>query len=58
MQQQTLNEQTTLPINSIDLKPIVEHGESPTAIILAIAFLLTVFIGSVTKLIQAILIQR
>ena len=58
MQQQTLNEQTTLPINSIDLKPIVEHGESPTAIILAIAFLLTVLLGSVTKLIQAILIQR
>jgi hypothetical protein len=58
MHQQTLNDQTTLPVSSIDLKPIVEHGESPTAIILAIAFLLTTLFGSVTKLIQAILIRR
>jgi hypothetical protein len=58
MNQQTPIYQTTLPIDSIDLKPIVEHGESPTAIILAIAFLLTVLFGSVTKLMQVILIRR
>jgi hypothetical protein len=58
MNQQTPTYQTTSPIDSIDLQPIVEHGEAPTAIILAIAFLLAILFGSITKLIQVILIRR
>lgn len=34
----------------------IEHGESPTAIILAIAILITALLGSLTKLVQIIVI--
>lgn len=60
-QQPTITEQSNLvttqpvsPIIPIDPKPIVEHGESPTAIILAIAILLAILFQSMTGLIQII----
>lgn len=48
----------TLPVSPIDTKPIVENGESPTAIILAVAILLATVFCSVTSLIQVILLQN
>jgi hypothetical protein len=54
-QQSTSIQHSVLPIAPIDTKAIVEHGESPTAIILAIAILLSVTVGSVTGLIQVIM---
>jgi hypothetical protein len=54
-QQSTSIQQSVSPIAPIDTKAIVEHGESPTAIILAIAILLSVTVGSVTGLVQVIM---
>lgn len=54
-QQSTSIQQSVSPIVPIDTKAIVEHGESPTAIILAISILLSVTIGSVTGLVQVIM---
>ncbi|MGB3787968.1 MAG: hypothetical protein WA949_08155 [Phormidesmis sp.] len=51
-----MTNQTIPPISPIDTKPIIEHGESPTAIILAIAILISIVIGSITGLVRAILI--
>jgi len=48
--------QTVSPIPSIDPKPIVEHGESPTAIILAIAILISTLVGSITGLVRVIVV--
>ena len=45
----------TQPINPIDTDTVIKHGESPTAIILAIAILLTFFFSGLTGLIQVIL---
>jgi hypothetical protein len=39
---------------SIDLDKIIEHGESPTAIILAITILTAVLLDSLTKLLKVI----
>ena len=55
-QQQTITNQTVPTIAPIDPKTIVEHGESPTAIILAIAILLAIMISSMTGLVRVILI--
>jgi len=44
------------PIAPIDSKPIIEHGESPTAIILAIAILISMVVGSITELVRVIVI--
>lgn len=54
LQQPTTTEPSIPPIAPIDPKQIVEHGNSPTAIILAIAILLAVFLGSMTGLVKAI----
>ncbi|QYO63386.1 hypothetical protein [Leptolyngbya sp. 7M] len=54
--QSNVTHQTTSPISPIDIQPIVEHGESPTAIILAISILIFVFVGSIPKLIQVIML--
>jgi hypothetical protein len=48
---------TTEPILApitVDLKQLVEHGESPTAIILAIAIFTAVLLQSLTKLIDGV----
>jgi hypothetical protein len=46
--QPTITNQTIPPIAPIDPTTIVENGESPTAIILAIAILIAILFGSVT----------
>jgi len=50
--------QTIPPIAPIDPKTIVENGDSPTAIILAIAILIAILLGSVTGLVQVIVTGR
>jgi hypothetical protein len=50
--------QPTQPINPIDPQTIIKHGESPTAIILAVATLLAILFRSMTGLIAVILKQR
>lgn len=42
----------------IDPQPLIEHGTEPVSIILAIAILLSIVIGSITRLVQVILILR
>jgi hypothetical protein len=50
----TSNNVTTEPVLiepiTVDLKPIIEHGQSPTAIILAITIFTAVLLNSLTKL--------
>jgi hypothetical protein len=53
MQTQTTGSQIS-PIAPIDPTPIVTHGESPTAIILAIAILIVLSLSSLTQLIRVI----
>ncbi|GAB4375588.1 MAG: hypothetical protein Kow00121_21520 [Elainellaceae cyanobacterium] len=48
--------QSVTPITPIDPQPIIEHGESPTAIILAIAILMVMVMGSITGLVRVIAI--
>jgi hypothetical protein len=43
-------------ITSIDAKPLIENGESPTAIILSIAILISILVGSMTGLVRVIII--
>jgi len=50
--------QQPAPIAPIDPTIIIEHGESPTAIILAIAILLTFLLSSLTGLVRTILLLR
>jgi hypothetical protein len=48
---------TTEPILTpiaVDLKQLIEHGESPTAVILAIAIFTTVLLQSLTKLVSGV----
>ncbi len=49
---------TTSPTNHLDVSPMsaIINSQSPTAIIIAIALLLSILLGSVTKLVSAILI--
>lgn len=55
MLQQTTTSQA-ISSTPVDITEIVEHGESPTAIILAIAILIAVLVGSMTKLVQVIVV--
>lgn len=56
-QQQPIFTQQSVPaVAPIDPKPIVEQGESPTAIILAIAILISTLVGSITGLVRVIVI--
>ena len=57
-QQPTSIQHTVLPIVPIDTLPIIEHGESPTAIILSIAILSSTLIGSITGLVRVILMAK
>ncbi len=50
--------QPTQPINPIDPQTIIKNGDSPTAIILAIAILLLLVCNGLTGLIQVILRQQ
>jgi len=50
--------QSVPSIVTIDTQPIIEHGESPTAIILAIAILSSTLIGSITGLVRVILMAK
>jgi len=50
--------QTIPPIAPIDPTTIVENGESPTAIIFAIAILIAILLGAVTGLVRVIVIGR
>jgi hypothetical protein len=50
-----IKSQSVAQIAPTDLKPIVEHGESPTSIILAIAILLSILFGGLTWLVYVIL---
>lgn len=49
---------TTAQIAPTDLKQIVEHGESPTSVILAIAILILILITGITRLVQVIVVTR
>ncbi len=51
----TQTQPTNPPVTPIDTDTVIKHGESPTAIILAIAILLTFFFSGLTGLIQVIL---
>jgi hypothetical protein len=48
----------TLPITSIETQPIIEHGESPTAIILAIAVLISILLAGITKLARVLIMTK
>jgi hypothetical protein len=50
--------QSVPSIVPIDIEPIVEHGESPTAIILAIAILSSTLISGITGLVRVILMSK
>ncbi|MCC3416069.1 MULTISPECIES: hypothetical protein [unclassified Microcoleus] len=50
--------QSVPSIVTIDTLPIIEHGESPTAIILSIAILSSTLIGSITGLVRVILMAK
>lgn len=55
MSSQPQTTHSTVPaISPIDSTAIIEHGESPTAIILAIAILLATLISSLTGLARVI----
>ena len=54
-QQPTIINQSLPPITSIGPKSIVEHSESPTAIILAITTLIAILLGSMTGLVRVVM---
>jgi hypothetical protein len=54
----TFQTSTSRSIQSIDITPIVQHGESPTAIILAIAILLASLFTGLSGLVRIILISK
>jgi hypothetical protein len=56
-QQLTSTQQTVPQIAPIDPQPIAQ-SETSTAIILAVAILLSISIGSITQLVQVILTAR
>ncbi len=49
---------TSQSSQTIDITPLVQHGESPTAIILAIAILLSFLFTGITGLVRIILISK
>lgn len=56
-QQPTLTYQPTSQIAPIDPTPIIQ-SESPTAVILAIAILLSILVSGVTGLVRVIVVAR
>jgi hypothetical protein len=57
-QQPTLTHQPASPITFIDLVPLIEHGESPTAIILAITILISISVSAITGLVRVIVVTK
>ncbi|MBW4487468.1 MAG: hypothetical protein KME12_06725 [Trichocoleus desertorum ATA4-8-CV12] len=55
-QQSMSTNQLIPPIAPINSKAIVENGNSPTAIILAIAILIAVLLGSITGLVRVLVL--
>jgi hypothetical protein len=53
----TSTQQTVSPIAPIDPTPIIQ-SESPTAVILAISILISILVGSITSLIQVIMMTK
>jgi hypothetical protein len=51
----TIQTQPTQVHNPIDPQSLIQHGESPTSIILAITILLAILFQSMTRLIAVIL---
>lgn len=56
-QQPSLTHQATSQIAPIDPTPIIQ-SESPTAVILAIAILISMLIGGITGLVRVIMMTR
>ena len=56
LEESATSQSATTPIAPIDPLPIIEHGDSPTAIILAIAILLVSLLSSVTSLMQVLML--
>ncbi|MCL6436311.1 MAG: hypothetical protein K6T90_19295 [Leptolyngbyaceae cyanobacterium HOT.MB2.61] len=56
-QQPTLTHQATSPIAPIDPTPIIQ-SESPTAVILAIAILISILTSGITGLVRVIVMTR
>jgi hypothetical protein len=56
-QQPTLTHQTTSQIPAVDPTPIVQ-SESPTAVILAIAILISILVSGITGLVQIIMVTK
>jgi hypothetical protein len=54
--QLTTANQSIPPIAPIDPTLILENGESPTAIILAIAILISILVGSITGLVRVVML--
>jgi hypothetical protein len=55
-QQQASTKQVVPSFSPIDSNSIIEHGKSPTAIILAIAILLAMLFNSLAGLVRVILL--
>ncbi len=59
MNQQAVVKSQSMPqIAPTDLKPIVEHGESPTSIILALAILISILTTGITGLVRVIVMTK
>jgi hypothetical protein len=56
-QQPTLTHQATSQIAPIDPTPILQ-SESPTAVILAIAILISILVSGITGLVRVIVVTR
>lgn len=56
MSQQPISTQPTSSLVPIDPTPIIQHGESPTAIILAVAILIAILFNSLSGLVRMIVI--
>jgi hypothetical protein len=56
-QQPMLTSQATSQIDPIDPTPIIQ-SESPTAVILAIAILISILVNGITKLVRVIVVTR
>lgn len=47
-----ITERASANPTNVDLQPIIEHGESPTAVILAVTIFTTFLLSSLIKLID------
>lgn len=54
-QQSASIQQVPNPISPINVTEVAEHGESPAAIILAMTFLISALLSSITSLLKLII---